>query len=341
MNLQNLTKEHRYTFMSDKAKLMDNYHKDDLYKSHLDFFTEKCFHIDLDNSIFKMKGNIETVQAISNIMDLLDISPSPANFRLLDYANFALVYGFINISYAKSESLNFKNKSKLTIGDPNSILEFFKPLDIFGEGVSFYENLFKQENYASDYLANFNFYKGLIIEKIKKNDLNACNIDDFKSSIRGIKKNGFIPEWYYTDDEYSIKLSNKKSEDLIKIYIENFEKDILDLNHSTIEEKNIFITDNTARFLNQEKTFNNTMIEFRNWIKDFILEVTKVLNPLISIDELNSVQFIFNEKGTSLETFKKYVDAQNSTFMKIMSDYEKAELDQSENLQFFNSNRPE
>jgi len=84
--------------------------------------------------------------------------------------------------------------------------------------------------------------------------------------------------------------------------------------------------------LEKENSFVCLILQFRNWIKDFILEATKVLYPLISMDKLNSVQFNFNEKGTSLESFKKYVDAQNSTFMKIMSDYQKVELDQSEDL---------
>jgi hypothetical protein len=42
---------------------------------------------------------------------------------------------------------------------------------------------------------------------------------------------------------------------------------------------------------------------------------------------LNSVQFVFNEKGTSLESFKKYVDAQNYTILKIATCYEKSLAD--------------
>lgn len=297
MSLQDLTKEHIYAFMSDKASLMDLYHKHDLYKSHLDFFMEKCFHIDLDNSIFKINGDDKTIEAIYKTMDLLNIFPSPNNFRIFDYANFALVYGFVNISY-------HERNAKLTIGDPKSTIEFFKPLDIFGEGVSFYDKLFKPEC-----LESYKRLKVAIIEKIQKDVFDSGNFEALKDATKELQNSSIIPSWYYTACN-SLQLKELNFEELYK---------------NNIDDRKYI-----QYILEKEESFNSLISKFRNWIKDFILYATKITNPLISMDELNKVQFIFNEKDVSLNSFKKYIELQNNTIIKIVSDYEKHDHDKSE-----------
>lgn len=313
--IQDLNKEQRYDFMKTKAIAMDKFHKNIKNVAQLDFFIDRCLHIDMDNSIFKIKGIGAAYNAINETLKVLDMYPKPGNFRLLDYAKFSLAYGFINLSYGNNSIYEMKNV-KLTTGDPKANLEFFQPLDIFGDCVSFYDNMV---NY--NYLAQYERTKKNIIEKIVNNELKESYLNLLKDDIAKIKEHSFIPKHYFTDDDYSIEFIESSFEDRFKQILSNTEDSYDDTSFSSEH------VDNTINFIKQnilekEAKFNNKMIDFRNWIKAFVIHATKILNPLISLEELNSIEFVFNEKGTSLETFKVYaIEQADILFKKLNADY--------------------